>query len=145
MPRAEILSTQAIHTLKQLHAELAGKIIDNKLEADRLRLSMQQVEAVMKILDPTLDLRSIAVRRKKRNPWFKRGTIFRTALGVLREATAPMSAAEITGAMLAAKGVTDPDKDMARELIGAVQGSLSNHNGKSVGGTGHHPVRWQIL
>jgi hypothetical protein len=86
MPRAEILSTQAIHTLKQLHAELAGKVIDNKLEADRLRLQMQQVEADMKMLDPAIDLRPIAIRRKKANPWFKRGTIFRAALGVLREA-----------------------------------------------------------
>src|ERR1041385_3993952 len=64
MPRAEILSTQAIHTLRELHAELAGKIIDNKLEADRLRLQTQQVVAVMKMLQPDIDIRPIAVRRK---------------------------------------------------------------------------------
>jgi hypothetical protein len=40
----------------------------------------------MKMLDPAIDLRPIAIRRKKANPWFKRGTIFRAALGVLREA-----------------------------------------------------------
>jgi hypothetical protein len=47
MPRAEILSTQAIHTLNQLHAELAGKLIDNKAEARRITAHMKQVEAVM--------------------------------------------------------------------------------------------------
>jgi hypothetical protein len=145
MPHAEILTTQAMHTLRQLHAELGGKIIDNKLEADRLRLSMQQVEAVMKLLDPKANLRSIAVRRKKKNPWFKRGTIFRSALEVLRDATAPMSAAEVTAAMLARKQVKDPDADAVRDLTGAVSSSLVNHDGRSVSGAGHHPVRWALL
>jgi hypothetical protein len=46
MPRAEILSKQALYTLKQLHAELGGKVRANKAEAVRLRKSMIQVEAV---------------------------------------------------------------------------------------------------
>jgi hypothetical protein len=45
MPRAEILTTQAMHTLSQLHAELAGKLrqqigsqtIDHSDEASRGR------------------------------------------------------------------------------------------------------------
>ena len=36
MPRAEIATTQAKFTLEQLHAELGGKILDNKREAKRL-------------------------------------------------------------------------------------------------------------
>jgi predicted hydrolase (HD superfamily) len=50
MPRAEILSTQAMRTLRQLHAELAGNLIDNKSEARRIIKAMIQVEAVMKQL-----------------------------------------------------------------------------------------------
>ena len=41
MPRAEIATHQAKYTLLQLHAELAGKILDNQKEADRLRAAMQ--------------------------------------------------------------------------------------------------------
>jgi hypothetical protein len=41
MPRAEILSTQAMHTLRQLHAELSCKLQVNKSDGDRLRDSMQ--------------------------------------------------------------------------------------------------------
>jgi len=52
MPRAEILSKQAIHTLTQLHAGLAGKIETNRKSGDKLRSQMVQVEAVMKMLDP---------------------------------------------------------------------------------------------
>jgi hypothetical protein len=62
MPRAEILSTQAIHTLNQLHAELAGKLIDNKSEARRLTAAMKQVEAVMKLLQPGYDVRLVQAR-----------------------------------------------------------------------------------
>ena len=46
MPYGRILSSQAMGTLRQLHGELAGKITDNK-RADGLRLSMQQVDAVI--------------------------------------------------------------------------------------------------
>ncbi|WP_426435285.1 hypothetical protein [Bradyrhizobium genosp. P] len=35
-----MLSKQALHTLKLLHAELAGKALANKAEAVRLRSSM---------------------------------------------------------------------------------------------------------
>ena len=145
MPRAEILSTQAIHTLKQLHAELGGKIIDNKLDGDRLRLQMQQVEAVMKLLDPSVNIKSIAVRRKKANPWFKKGQGYRAAIDVLRTATEPMAATEIAKAMLEKKGVTNPDKGPFIDFAQGVYTSLKNHDGKSVEGVGHHPVRWKLL
>ena len=49
--RAKIATTQATHTLLQLHAELGGKIIDNKKEATRLAGSMRHVEAVLKLLE----------------------------------------------------------------------------------------------
>src|SRR6266436_1959571 len=99
MPRAEILSTQAMHTLRQLHAELGGKLIDNKTEARRLVAAMKQVEAVMKLLQPGYDVRPIAVRRRKPNPWSKRGTVFRAVLDVMRKATGPMTARQVTEAM----------------------------------------------
>ena len=60
MPSAEILSKQALHTLRQLHAELGGKIETNRKSGDKLRAQMVQVEAVMKMLDPEINLRIIA-------------------------------------------------------------------------------------
>ena len=64
MPRAEILSKQAIYTLGQLHSELAGKLLGNQRGAKRLRTAMLQVEAVMKMLDPAFNLRIIAPKRR---------------------------------------------------------------------------------
>jgi hypothetical protein len=68
MPSAEILSKQALHTLKQLHAEWAGKIESNRKSGDKLRAQMVQVEAVMKMLDPELNLRIIAPKRRVTGP-----------------------------------------------------------------------------
>jgi hypothetical protein len=104
MPRAEIASKQAVYTLGLLHAELAGKLLANKREAIRLRTAMMQVEAVVKMLQPGFNVAGIAAkRRNKSNPWFKRGTLFRSAVDVLRRAQAPMTAREIADALVADK------------------------------------------
>jgi hypothetical protein len=144
MPTAKIASKQALHTLKQLHAELAGKLIENGKEASRLRQSMKQVEAVMKLLEPSYNLRKIAVRRRRLNPWFKRGTVFRHALDVLRTADEPLTARQIAGRMIAAKGVTDVRAKAVRDLAGSVNASLQNHDGNSVMRNGDGmPAEWK--
>jgi hypothetical protein len=49
----------------------------------------------------------------------KRGTLFRSAVDVLKRAGAPMTAREITDAMIAGKGVTATPKQV-RDLQGGV-------------------------
>jgi hypothetical protein len=145
MPRAQIATTQAKYTLEQLHAELGGKILDNKKEAVRLAQAMKHVEAVLRMLDPAYDVRPIAVRRRKPNPYFKRGTVFRCALDALRAAGRPLTVREIALAMLAAKRVTDAPPKAVRDLFGAVQSSLRNHRGDNViAVSDSRPERWSI-
>ena len=50
--KAEIATTQAKFTLERLHAELGGKILDNKAQAKRLAEAMKHVEAVLKMIEP---------------------------------------------------------------------------------------------
>src|SRR3982074_1014339 len=96
MPRADIKSKQAVYTLSQLHAELAGKFLENSRQGVRLKTAMLQVEAVLQMLQPGFSVASIAAkRRNKSNPWFKRGTLFRSAVDVLRRASSPMTPREI--------------------------------------------------
>jgi hypothetical protein len=145
MPRAEIATKQAKFTLEQLHAELGGKVLDNKKEAKRLAQCMKHVEAVLKILEPGYNVRSIAVRRRKPNPWFKRGTMFRHALDVLRDAERPMTVREIVLRMLAAKGVTDATPKRIRDLGGAVQAALRDHKGDGLTEPDEmRPTRWTV-
>jgi hypothetical protein len=143
MPRAEIASKQALHTLKQLHAELAGKIQANKREAENLRAAMLQVEAVMKMLDPAFNARSISAKRRNQgNPWFKRGTLYRAVLDTLRRATGPMTADDICKALLAGKSPSATRKQ-ENNLQAAILAALRKRNGGAVVGEGV-PARWRL-
>ncbi|WP_338827221.1 hypothetical protein [Bradyrhizobium sp. 27S5] len=106
---------------------------------------MRHVEAVIKMLDPTYNLGRIAVKRRKPNPWFKRGTLYRRALDVLRTATEPMTAPEIAAAVLAAHGVQGASKEDTQGIALGIQHSLKNHEGKGVARIGEaSPARWQL-
>jgi hypothetical protein len=126
MPKAEISSKQALHTLTQLHAELAGKIETNRNQGDKLRAQMVQVEAVINMLAPDFSVAGIAAkRRNKSNPWFKRGTVFRSAVDVLRRAGTPMSAREIADALIAGKA-PQATRKQAIDLQAAILFALRN-------------------
>src|SRR5882757_4765670 len=135
----------AMQTLERLHAELGGQILENKEEAQRLAGQMLHVEAVIKMLDPGYSLRAISVKRRQPNPWFKRGTVYRRAVDVLRTATEPLTAREIAERVLAATNVANPDKDALADLAGSVLASLRNHKGKGIQRTNEgSPARWRL-
>jgi hypothetical protein len=143
MPHAKILTKQALYTLSQLDSELAGKLSANLRETKRLRLAIFQVEAVMKMLSPEVNLRLIAPKRRNvGNPWFKRGTLFRSAIDVLRKATAPMTAREISDALIAGKAPPATRKQ-AIDLQAAILAALRKRNGSAVVGEGA-PARWRL-
>jgi hypothetical protein len=106
---------------------------------------MRSVEAVIKMLDPGYSLRAISVKRRKANPWFKRGTVYRRAADALRTATEPLTAREIAERVLAAANVERPDKAALADLTGSILASLRNHYGKGVQRTNEgSPARWRL-
>jgi hypothetical protein len=134
-----------MQTLERLHSELGGQILENKEEAQRLGGQMLHVEAVIKMLDPTYNLRRIAVKRRKPNPWFKRGTVYRRAVDALRTAEGPLTAREIAGRVLEAANIKRPDKAALADMIGTINSSLRNHDGKGVQRTNEgSPARWVV-
>jgi hypothetical protein len=146
MPIAGIATTQAKYALEKLHAELGGKILDNKREADRLAACMVHVEAVLKMLEPGYSVKSISVRRRKANPWFRRGTVYRHALDALRAASRPLTPREIAEAMLVKQGATGIPKKRIRDLAASVLSSLRNHKDKAVVTVGEgFPSRWAAV
>jgi hypothetical protein len=144
MPRAEIAPKQAIYTLGLLHSELAGKLLANKREAIRLRTAMMQVEAMVKMLQPGFNVASIAAKhRNKSNPWFKRGTLFRSAVDVMRRAGTPMTAREIAEALIAGKAPQATHKQAKDDLQAAILVALRKRDGGTVVGEGA-PARWRL-
>jgi hypothetical protein len=144
-PTKDPYARPAIQTLERLHAELGGKILENKQEHENLAIQMRHVEAVLKMLDPGYSLRAISVKRRKANPWFKRGTIYRRAVDALRTATEPMTAREIAEKALATAHIESPDKDALADLTGSILSSLRNHDGKGIERTNEgSPARWRL-
>jgi hypothetical protein len=134
----------AMQTLERLHAELGGQMLENKDEAQRLARQMLHVEAVIKMLDQTYKLRRISVKRRP-NPWFKRGTVYRRAVDVLRTATEPLTAREIAERVLTAAKVDNPNKAAVADLTGTVLASLRNRDGKGVQRTNEgSPAKWRL-
>jgi hypothetical protein len=137
----------AVAYLARLHADLGGKIKDNRKEAARLAAAMKHVEAVIQLYDPAFNLRRISARRRHRvNPWFKRGKMFPHVLDILRAAEAPLTVREITRRVLAAQGETDPSAQAIRTLECGIRSMLRAKEGKTVENVGEGmPARWAVL
>lgn len=115
----------ALYALLRLHAEIGCRIKENKAQALKLIEDMKHVEAVLHMLEPSFNARTIAPKRRHNpNPLFKRGHIIRAALDVLRGATAPMSVYEIATVLLRSKGVESPTRQETHLMYGAVSALL---------------------
>ncbi len=136
----------AVDYLVRLHADIGGRIKANKEEAERLADDMKHVEVVLKMFDPTFSVRAISARRRVQgNPWFKRGTLFRQALDVLRSTAGPLTVKEITDAVLASKGIKDATDKQRLDLQAGIRASLENNAGKTVERVGEGvPKRWTV-
>jgi hypothetical protein len=136
----------AVAYLIRLHADIGGRILDNKRQAERLAEDAKAVEAVIRMFDPEFNARAISARRRVTgNPWFKRGTLFRAGLEALRAAPEPMTVRAIVDAVLARKGITDATAKQHEMLQQAIRSSLEGHVGKTVERVGEgSPMRWRI-
>jgi hypothetical protein len=101
------------------------------------------VEAVVKMLQTGFNVCGIAAKRRTMsNPWFKRGTLFRSAVDVMRRAQVPMTARENSEALIAGK---DPEatRKQAIDLQAAILAALWKRDGAMVFGAGA-PARWRL-
>jgi hypothetical protein len=143
MPVGKILPYHALKTLTQLHAELGGKIDSNQKSGDKLRAQMIQVEAVLKMLQPDFNIGKISPKRRViGNPWFKRGTMFRSAVDAMRRAGRPMTCREITDAVLEGKN-PKPTRKQEIDVQAAIHVALRKRDGTTVVGEGA-PTRWRL-
>jgi hypothetical protein len=135
-----------LSALRRLHAKIGGKIIDNRKNAKRLREDKRHVAAVIRMFSPEYDVKAIAARRTyKANAWFKRGTLFRSALDIMRNTSEPLTVRQIVDRMLTAKGIANARPDQVRGLQSAVLASIRHRKGKSIQPVGEGaPARWRL-
>src|SRR6202165_2540693 len=97
----------------------------------------------MKMLNPAVNIRLIAPKRRNvGNPWFKRGTLFRSAVDVMRRAGVPMTAREIADALIAGKA-PQATRKQAMDVQAAILAALRKRNGATVVGEGA-TARWAL-
>jgi hypothetical protein len=120
----------ATYALLRLHAGLTNP------------LDRWHVEAAIQLLEPGFAIRPLG--RRKPNPWFKPGTLFRHASEVLRAAGRPLTAQEITIAMLARRGIINADPKTAGALVHSIYTVLRSQKGGSVEAVGSRPVHWKL-
>ncbi len=140
-------SHPAVAYLVRLHADIGGQILENKREGLRLAENMKHVEHVIRLFDPDYNMRSISIRRRVTgNPWFKRGTLFREALDVLRNATEPLTVAGVTAAVLEAKDITNATERQRKGIEAGIRSCLETNAGKTVQRVGEGvPKRWRTV
>ena len=136
----------AIATLERLHMELGGKLLENRQAAQELGEQMLHIEACIKMLDPTYNLARITVKRRKANGWFKRGTLYRRALDVLRTAEQPLTATDIAWKMMEAADIKNASKTDAQVVAQGILRSLLSHNGNGVQNVAEgKPAKWRLV
>ncbi len=70
------------------HRELAGKLRACETEAEKLKLDLSHLDAVILLFRRDYDTSTILPKRPYRmNPHFKKGVLTRTAMEILSEAT----------------------------------------------------------
>ena len=135
----------AKHALLEMHATLAGQMQASNEQFFKIVKEMRAIESVIKMMDPTFKINRIAVRRQSPNGWFKRGTISRLCLSVLREAKEPLTVRQIIDRALVSKGL-DPDAEKAAKVRVVFHNALRNQVGKAVRVIHEGPVvRWELI
>jgi hypothetical protein len=128
-----------ILALSRLHLDLTRKFARHKGQRPSLLVDVWHVEHVLRLLEPGI---TIGYRRKP-NPWFKHGTLFRSAIEVLRRARRPMHSREIVHALIEWKGIK-PDILSVADLIRSVERSFRYHRGGKIVAVGSRPVHWKL-
>ncbi len=134
--------------LTKRRAELTG-------EADTLRTRLVQIgtdvghlDAVIRQFDPDYDLGSIRPKRPRGPDVAGRGEMSRFILGVLREATEPVTTQEVAQRLMTERGQNMGDRHLVAQTIKRVGMALSRQKGNGAVQSEQGPgqfVRWRIV
>lgn len=140
-------NTIATNTLRILHKRLAAELRKSEKNSDQVRELLQQIEAVLGMLDPESSMAKLAASRKRsRVMTFKRGEPVQLTFQILRAATEPLTIREISERMAKLRGKDVADERGMYHLRHAIRHILKSHRGKSVTASeGIWPERWSII
>jgi len=138
-----------VTALVKKRAELAGMIEHTQGELKRLTVELDNVEATLRIFDPDIDLEAIAPRRVPVAHHAFRGETSRILLETLRATTIPLTTAQLTRAVIKARGLDTADKRLTRTMSQRVGAALRHWEKKrgavrSLSGPGQMNL-WELV
>ena len=116
------------HVLSALltkRAELSGQVETMQREIRALVLSIDHIDASIRMFDPNVELDQIKPKLPPRHSAF-RGEVTRLLLNALRKSDKPLPVSELTLVVLAGRGLTAEDKPFMRVLSRRVGACLRN-------------------
>jgi hypothetical protein len=141
-----------ISGLLRKHAEILGVISDLERQLDQRHADLAHVDAVLRLLEPEIDLEKIPPRHRppKRSSYFGRGEITRTCLEAFRDAEGEgwLSADQIAVAAMIRKGL-DPENDhrlrtdFVRRILQTLD-SLERRYGRVIKSGHGRGIRWKL-
>ena len=125
---------QLMHGLKRRYGEILGALdlFDNHVE------DLAHLSAVIRMFDPSADVSTIKPIRRYRR---KRVKWLHTALKIMREANAPMTARDIAHRVLAARGEPPTNANLQRVEC-SMHAALARLEGRGIVRLEGTPKRW---
>jgi hypothetical protein len=118
--------TFAIIALRRKRARLAGEIEAAERRIVPLRATLAQLDAVIRLFEPTSNPELIpSIRPSRRNLFFRHGEQMRLCLDALREKRGPMQARSVAEYAMLMKGLPVDDKELRTTIIEQVRWGLS--------------------
>lgn len=146
MPKAIFPRKLALGALARLYGELRGKLLMPGADRAAVRVDIDHVIAVLRMLDPDYNPASIPpTMRNRPNPHFKRHEAPVIVVRILRKATRPITTSEIAMQVFAERGVLQPGGHEFRNMSALVRYNLLKLVDRSViRECNGRLVRWSI-
>ncbi len=137
-----------VGALMEKAAEIRGRIATLEGEIARERESLTNLQATLRLFDPTRDANTVKPRRARlrRTSHFAQGEISSRCRDALRDAVEPVSAEDIARKAMAEKGLDVEDRKLRSDLLIRILWGLQRmHAAGKAEKIGHGlGVRWKL-
>jgi hypothetical protein len=142
------MSEIVLNALVRRRAELTGEDTALRAKLAQIAADIGHLDAVIRQFDPDYNLANIKGKRPRNREAARRGETSRAVLGLLREAGAPISTAEVVGRMMAQRGMDAGNRQAVKLMAKRISTTLARQEKhgtvRSVREPGQYAL-WEIV
>lgn len=125
--------THVLSALYRKYAYVMGEVRKAERQAEKHCADLDHLEAVIHLFNPDWTGEGMKPRKAhKPSRWSKRGAGMQTALGVLRDATEPLTTRQIVIEALERQKLPEPHYDDLKRIMASFNSALTNRDGRGV-------------